>query len=72
MFTGQLRHNLISGSQLDLCGLTFCGGQSAVDVRRGDDVLFKAFLKDRIYKFFPKKFLNPVTTMSDLKYCLQD
>lgn len=54
MHSSQLRRNLISGPQLDLNGLSFHGGCGEVKIMRGDEFLFKAYLKDRIYRLYPK------------------
>lgn len=54
MYSDKLSRNLISGLQLDLNGLSSYGGQGEVRIYQGDEFLFKAFLKDRIYKLYPK------------------
>lgn len=54
MLSDQFRRNLISGPQLDLCGLSFHGGRNDMNICRGDEFLFKISLKNIIYRFFLK------------------
>lgn len=45
---------LISGPQLDLNSLSFHGGRDEVKIMQGEEFIFQAFLKDRIYCLYFK------------------
>lgn len=67
MYSDQLRRNLIPGPQLDLNGLSFYGCNGEVKICRGDEYLFNAYLKNRIYQLYPK---IPVSSSKSVNFNL--